>query len=113
MGLKTLEGKHETPSGQSIYYLGRDLRDLRSYIRVENDTLSFKIQDGPVKEAGLNGCQVTDIIEVAKMIIEGLNKDFPCRENAVTIMKLEEALMWQGKRTADRERRNVEGHSRS
>ena len=30
-------------------------------------------------------------------------------ENAITITKLEEALMWQNKRTLDREKRGVEG----
>jgi len=34
---------------------------------------------------------------------------FPCKENAVAITKLEEALMWLNKRTADRQKRNVEG----
>ena len=33
----------------------------------------------------------------------------PCRENAIVITKLEEALMWLNKRTADRKARNVEG----
>ena len=44
-------------------------------------------------------------------MIEELNKKFPCRENAVTITKLDEALMWQEKRTKDREARKVEGTS--
>lgn len=34
---------------------------------------------------------------------------FACRENALAITKLEEALMWLNKRTADRELRAVEG----
>lgn len=32
-----------------------------------------------------------------------------CRENAIAITKLEEALMWLNSRTADRESRGVEG----
>lgn len=32
----------------------------------------------------------------------------PCRENAIVITKLEEALMWLNKRTADRIARGVE-----
>jgi hypothetical protein len=52
------------------------------------------------------------MIEVAKMIIEALNKEFPCRENSVTITKLDEALMWQKKRTEDRVSRGVEGQSK-
>jgi len=34
---------------------------------------------------------------------------FKCRENAIAITKLEEALLWLNKRTMDRERRKVEG----
>lgn len=81
------------------------------YVRHDVNSVSFTIQNGPIKENGKNGCQVTDMISVAKHIIEELNKKFPCRENAVTITKLDEALMWQEKRTKDREKRNVEGLS--
>jgi hypothetical protein len=82
------------------------------YVRNDKNSLSFTLQNGPIKEVGLNGCQVTDVIAVAKHIIEQLNAKFPCRENAMTITKLDEALMWQDKRTKDREARNVEGLSK-
>lgn len=83
------------------------------YVRNDKNSLSFTLQNGPIKEAGKNGCQVVDIIAVAKHMIEELNKKFPCRENAVTITKLDEALMWQEKRTKDRQARNVEGLSKA
>ncbi len=85
--------------------------DVSDFINMgpEGKTLVFKIQDGPIKEYGLNGCQVSDIIEIATDIIRQLNELYPCRENAITITKLEEALMWQEKRTQDRIIRNVEG----
>jgi len=81
------------------------------YVRHDVNSLSFTIQNGPVKENGVNGCQVNEVIEAAKIIIEGLNKSFPCRENAMVITKLDEALMWLDKRTKDREARGVEGKS--
>ena len=81
------------------------------YVRHDKNSVSFTIQNGPIKEAGVNGCQVVDMIAVAKHIIEQLNAKYPCRENAVTITKLDEALMWQEKRTKDREKRGVEGTS--
>lgn len=34
---------------------------------------------------------------------------FKCRENAIAITKIEEALLWLDKRTRDRETRQVEG----
>ena len=35
--------------------------------------------------------------------------DFACRENALALTKVEEALHWLNHRTADRQRRGVEG----
>lgn len=79
------------------------------YVRHDVNSISFTIQNGPVGENGVNGCQVDTIIEAAKIIIEGLNKNFPCRENAVAVTKLDEALMWLNKRKQDRLKRGVEG----
>ena len=83
------------------------------YVRNDVNSLAFTIQNGPVKEYGINGCQVDTIIEAAKLIIEGLNKNFPCRENAVAITKLDEAIMWLDKRKRDRIARNVEGFNKA
>lgn len=83
------------------------------YVRNDVNSIAFTIQNGPIKEHGKNGCQVTALIAAAKKIIEGLNGMFPCRENAMTITKLDEALMWQEKRTKDRLARGVEGHNKA
>lgn len=82
------------------------------YVRHDVNSLSFTIQNGPIKEVGKNGCQVEDIIAAAKVIVEGLNAKFPCRENAMVITKLDEAILWSKKRTADRVARQVEGESK-
>lgn len=82
------------------------------YVRNDVNSISFTIQNGPIKEAGVNGCQVDTIIEAAKIIIEGLNQKFPCRENSMVITKLDEALLWSKKRKTDREARGVEGLSK-
>lgn len=50
--------------------------------------------------------------EVLRVLIDrmqGLQKKASCRENAIAITHLEEALMWLEKRTADRQARGVEG----
>lgn len=101
-------------SGSMDYkWFEKDIRP-NNFVYVRNDvnSISFTIQDGPVKEIGINGCQVDTIIEAAKLIIEGLNKNFPCRENSMIITKLDEALLWSQKRKSDREKRNVEGFSK-
>ena len=83
------------------------------YVRHDKNSLSFTIQNGPIKEVGVNGAQVDTIIAAAKTILEGLNKNFPCRENACAITKLDEALMWMRERKRNREKRGVEGYNKA
>lgn len=75
----------------------------------QHSSVLFEVQSGPIKEFGVNGCQIDDVIAWAKEKIEGFQTAFPCRENAIVITKLDEALMWLAKRKADREARQVEG----
>ena len=72
-------------------------------------TLECKFQDGVISENGVNGIQFTGLIEIALSVLKNLNSKFPCRENAITITKLEESLMWKEDRTKDREKRALEG----
>ena len=76
------------------------------------NSIAFTIQNGPVflADVGVNGCQVDTIIEAARLILVGLNKNpHNCRENSMAITKLDEALMWLKKRKEDRVARGVEG----
>jgi len=74
--------------------------------------ISFAIQNGPIKEVGVNGCQLVTMIETAKLMLERLNEKFPCHENEETIHCLQKAIVWQNLRTKEREKRGVEGTSR-
>lgn len=57
-----------------------------------------------------NGAFVEDLIRMAIGRLEFYNSTkFACRENSLAITKLQEALHWMNHRTADRERRGVEG----
>lgn len=113
VGLKDKHPEMFRPDGSMHYHLfERDIRPHNFiYVRHDVNSLAFTIQNGPIKEVGKNGCQVTDIIAVAKHMIEELNKKHPCRENSMTVTKLDEALMWQKKRTEDRTARGVEGRA--
>lgn len=81
------------------------------YVRQDVNSLAFTIQKGPVKEFGVNGVQIDTIISAAKHILEGLNEQFPCDENAIAIDKLDAALYFLGQRKKNRELRGVEGTS--
>ena len=69
-------------------------------------------QCGPIKEHGVNGVNNEDLIAMVIMRLQCFqNSDYNCRENALAITKLEEALLWLRARTMGREKRNVEGTS--
>lgn len=72
-------------------------------------SVKFVIQNGPVKENGLSGCQVTNMLQFVKEVYKSLQSAFPCKENASTIQYIELALEYQAKRNRDRAERKVEG----
>jgi hypothetical protein len=82
------------------------------FVIVTPKAVTFVGQRGPIKEVGVNGCQIDDLITFALGTIKTFNKKFPCRENSLAITKLEEALHWLDARRRDREARGVEGRDR-
>lgn len=91
--------------------------EFNSFIQIENaedvkgvaPIVKFTIQSDPIGEVGINGVQAVDMLEYTKCLFQSLNDAFPCRENALTITKIEEAIHWQHARTRDRLNRKVEG----
>lgn len=74
--------------------------------------VEVRFQKGPVKEKGVNGCHQEDLIAIVIDRLQSFQKsDYSCKENAMAITKLEEAMMWLNKRTQDRINRGVEGTS--
>lgn len=72
--------------------------------------IQIKFQAGPLKEVGVNGCSIEDVIDVLSNRLEGFQKGpFRCRENALAITKLEEAKQWLLYRTDKRQAQGVEG----
>lgn len=77
--------------------------------------IQIQWQDGPLGRGSdrkePNGAFVEGVIQAAVGRLQFYQSDrrFSCRENAIAITKLEEALMWLQKRTEDREARAVEG----
>ena len=92
------------PAGGSVKGTGLD-------IQWQNGPLG-RIEDGTRIEP--NGAFVETVISAALQRIEYYQESkFNCRENAIAITKLEEALLWLNKRTMDREQRKVEGTHKS
>lgn len=70
----------------------------------------IQFQEGPIKEHGVNGVHNEDLIAIVIDRMRGFQSgDYACRDNALALTKLEEALMWLRNRTNEREARGVEG----
>lgn len=79
------------------------------YVRHDVNSIAFTIQNGPVKEKGVNGCQVDTLIAAALRIITGLNSKFPDPKNESAMLHLSYALSDLEDRRLARENRGVEG----
>lgn len=90
-----------------------DVAKLQSNEVIEDfvlrDCLKVKFQSGPIKEHGVNGVQVEDLLNVALDRIRFLNGKQACRENACAITKIEEGLHWLEARTKKRQQLGIEG----
>ena len=80
---------------------------MGDYLEFNEDTfeLKVKIQQGATKQAGVNGCQVDDVIIFVKEMIEKFNSDFPCRSLVIT-------ELWLERRKENREKHGVEGFNK-
>lgn len=71
---------------------------------------NIKFQNGPINEAGVNGISNEALLAIVEDRLIGFQSgQFACRENAVALTKIQEAMMWLSKRTRDRIQRGVEG----
>jgi hypothetical protein len=72
------------------------------YVNNHGSKVTFKIQEGSIKEHGLNGCHIARMLQFAKHFLEvqnqGKNRN---RENALCITRLTEAIMWLEHRDAE------------
>lgn len=114
--LKEEYPEHFNPeSGQMDYaWFEKEIRPKKFiYIRQDKNSLSFTLQNGPIKENGVNGCQVDCLIGAARRIIERLNENFPSEYNETAILYLKKALDALDARTKDRQKRGVEGFNKA
>lgn len=76
----------------------------------DSGTLSIHFQNGPIKEHGVNGITQEVLITICIDRLRSFQAgQYKCRENAIALTHLEDALMWLQKRTRDRMARGVEG----
>lgn len=101
--------KFGAPHHFSVHEVQRSDSELEAGALVRK-LAEIHFQEGPIKENGVNGVCNEDLIGMVLCRLEYFQETaFNCRENAIAITKLEEALMWLRKRTLGREKRGVEG----
>lgn len=67
-------------------------------------------QDGPIAEAGFNGISNESLLAIVIDRLQGFQSGpFSCRENAIALTKIQEAMHWLHHRTRERMARGVEG----
>ncbi len=70
----------------------------------------IRFQNGPIQEFGVNGISGEALLAIVEDRLIGFQAgQFACRESAVALTKIQEAMMWLQKRTLDRMKRGVEG----
>lgn len=113
--MKELKNTYRNDKYTKVFSMGEiefGAEHLYRVCRVEDnqELAMIHFQNGAIKEYGVNGVCNEDLIRMVIDRLEGFQTtDFKCRENAIAITKLEEALLWLNKRTVARELRNVEG----
>jgi hypothetical protein len=67
-------------------------------------------QNGPITESGVNGITQEALLAVVADRLRSFQAGpYACRENALALTKIEEAMHWLQQRTLARMRRGVEG----
>ena len=67
-------------------------------------------QNGPINEVGVNGITQEVLLAIVADRLRSFQAgQFACRENALALTKIEEAMHWLQQRTIARMRRGVEG----
>lgn len=94
--------------------LGDPCIEGKAYSVIFGDTLAksvdLKFHEGPEKEGVVNGITNEALLAIVIDRLECFQRGaYRCRQNALALTKLEEAMHWLGARSADRERRGVEG----
>jgi hypothetical protein len=73
-------------------------------------TIDLRFQNGAVDEVGANGITNESLLAIVIDRLQGFQSGpFKCRENALALTKLEEAMHWLHHRTRERSARGVEG----
>lgn len=95
------QDENGNPTGGVASGVGMELRWQKGPLGRDTDR---KVPNGAFVETVLSA-----VLQRIQFYQDANAGKFKCRENAIAITKIEEALLWLDKRTRDREARQVEG----
>jgi hypothetical protein len=52
---------------------------------IDSKWLRIKLQNGPTKEVGENGCHIHDVVRIVHDMLVSLQEELPCAENVEAI----------------------------
>jgi hypothetical protein len=92
------------PTNYWIHFQGSGIHEGK---RIDYD---LRFQDGGIKEVGVNGVTHEALLAVLIDRLQGFQAgEYKCRDNAIALMHLEDAMHRLKHRTESRMRRGVEG----
>ena len=72
----------------------------------------ISFQNGAIKESEPNGIFIEDLLAICIDRLQSFQGgNFRCRENAIALTKIEEAMQWLNSRTIKRQKKGIEGTS--
>jgi hypothetical protein len=78
----------------------------------QRDSQTIQFQNGPITEAGVNGISNEALLAIVQDRLEGFQSgQYSCRENAIALTHVQDAMHWLQHRTRERLARGVEGTS--
>lgn len=103
-------------SGGMYHWYEVQPRRVTHFGDASNDGTFFEtsvfFQKEPIKEAGVNGCQIEDILFIAMhRLVCAESGPFPCSENRTAILAIKDAIVSLYERTLRRQNRGIEGKS--
>lgn len=108
----TVTARDEPGSGSAnhLYRLEWDDKKWGPDPQSMHQMSDIHFQEGPINEVGTNGVTHEVLLAIIVDRLQAFQKGpFACRENALALTKIEEALHWLNHRTQQRLARGVEG----
>lgn len=107
-----IEVLDEPGAGNACHLYAINSEEPRSAANPPAVTLPIRFQNGPISEAGVNGISQEALLAIVEDRLKGFQSGpYACRENAIALTHIQDALHWLHHRTRERVARNVEGTS--